>query len=198
MLSFPAIQHGRSFCRNPEGDEQHWTVRCQACLILSEWYPLDLVKWLGAYPLNPVLSWPELASLLRFLNLCKISWTIWLLYSNQLHLHLSLHLGVVAIEKGSFGSPNNYNWRILVMVVLICRWECIYKTLIWHTITYFWARVYWLNFSFVYYHLFLGDSVFTKPWFGTWSLTSVWECTYKTLVLYMITYFWVKSVFTKP
>ena len=40
------------FCRDCEGDEPHWTVRCRARLIFSEFYSLELPLWLGAQPRN--------------------------------------------------------------------------------------------------------------------------------------------------
>ena len=69
-----------------------WTVRCWACLILSKCYSPDVPLWLGALSQNPqFLAYLTLPDHQDSRNLREISWTIWLLYCNQLRLHLSHH-----------------------------------------------------------------------------------------------------------
>ena len=73
----------RLFYRDREGDEPHWTVRCQTHLILSMCYTLDLLLWLGARPRS-----------LRVLGLRDLTWSLMLLQSEHKFLnHLFTVLG---------------------------------------------------------------------------------------------------------
>ena len=75
------VTWGRSgcFCWGCEDDESHWTVRCQAHLILSEYYSPDLSLWLmhvfGIHGFRP--TWPWLIIEVRnfFNHLVTVLWS---------------------------------------------------------------------------------------------------------------------------
>ena len=79
------------FCWSHEGGKPHWKVRCQAYLIPSECYSPDLPQWfehcLRIYGFRSI--WHCQINNCCSFNLNKTSWTICLLYCNQLYLYLS-------------------------------------------------------------------------------------------------------------
>ena len=66
------------FCWGSESDESHWTERCQACLMLSECYSLDLPDLFKALSWNPCFqTYLTLPDHQGSCNPSKISWPIW-------------------------------------------------------------------------------------------------------------------------
>ena len=96
-----------------EHDKPIWTRRHKAYLILFKCYSVDLSLWFEAYPWNPSvwLTW--------LCNQSEISWTIWLLYSDQLCLHL-LHIECFWLLLWSYCPVLTHKDKVLKLVYVTC------------------------------------------------------------------------------
>ena len=105
VLCKAQFSRSKCFCQGCEGDELHWTVRFWARLILSKWCSPDFPLWLGAW----FQTYLTLSDHQGSCNLCKISWTICLLYWDQLHLHL-LHNKCFFVDSAVLWPSSNLQY----------------------------------------------------------------------------------------
>ena len=124
LITWNTIGKSRHFCWGHEGDKPYWTVWCQAHLILYECYSSDLPVWLWAQPQNlHFLAYLTSPDHWHSYNPSKISFTIWLLYCDQLNLHF-LHSKCFSVVSTSWWPTLNL-YSISFWIRLHCTFICV-------------------------------------------------------------------------
>ena len=114
------------FWQGPEGDEPHWTVRCQAHLILSKSYSLDLPQWLKICSFSPTQTYLIFKFLQCKQNFLKFWFTVkWSTFIQQIFLVVSVMLRT-SLNKLSISSSTRWQCSfICVAFKSYMRWSRI-------------------------------------------------------------------------